>query len=124
MTTALLVPSKLKAWPTLPVINVVPLNSVPLLLSTVSLALPSPGHQLTKPEGAATQLVPGVRWARLCTSVGESALEYITTSSIKPINGNPPTYGVFPIARAGCSDAARVAGLTVVIRLVTKTPSI
>src|SRR5438046_9283316 len=40
-------PSKLNACPTLPAANVAPFCSVPLLPSSISFALPSPGHQLT-----------------------------------------------------------------------------
>src|SRR5205807_3319408 len=56
-TMALLEPSKLKAWPTSPWLNVVPLNSVPLLPLAESVASPSARHQPTKPAGAGTQPV-------------------------------------------------------------------
>src|ERR1035437_3032491 len=50
-------PSKLKAWPTSPAANVAPPRSVPLFVPTRSLALPSPGHQPTRPEGGGVQFV-------------------------------------------------------------------
>src|SRR5437016_723911 len=48
-------PSKLNACPTMPLANVAPFWSVPLLPSAISLALPSPGHQLTSPAGGGVQ---------------------------------------------------------------------
>src|SRR5258708_5507407 len=45
------VPLKLNACPTLPGANVAPPRSVPLLPPLISFAFPSPGHQLTMPEG-------------------------------------------------------------------------
>src|SRR5437870_2229788 len=48
-------PSKLNACPTMPLANVAPFWSVPLLPSCMSLALPSPGHQLTSPAGGGVQ---------------------------------------------------------------------
>src|SRR5439155_11124742 len=48
-------PSKLNACPTMPLANVAPFWSVPLLPSCMSLALLSPGHQLTSPAGGGVQ---------------------------------------------------------------------
>src|SRR6266404_6023772 len=53
------VPLKLNACPTSPGPNVVPPCSTPLLLPTLSFALPSPFHQLTKPEETGAQFVGG-----------------------------------------------------------------
>src|SRR5207247_718306 len=49
-------PSKLKAWSTIPGAKVAPLCNVPLLLPTISLGLPSPGHQLTMSGGGGMQV--------------------------------------------------------------------
>jgi hypothetical protein len=55
MTTAPSAPSKLNVCPTIPAPNVaVPCNE-PLFPSAISVVLPSPGHQLTKPAGGGTQ---------------------------------------------------------------------
>src|SRR5205085_11713678 len=62
-------PSRLKADPTLPTANVAPFSGVPLLLSRMLLALPSPGYHATKPAGAATQ-AGGVVGSVLTTSCG------------------------------------------------------
>jgi hypothetical protein len=51
-TTTAPVPAKLNACPTSPGLK--PTLAVPELLSTISLALPSPGHQLTNPCGGFT----------------------------------------------------------------------
>src|ERR1035438_6263445 len=48
-------PSKLNAEPTSPGANVAPLSSVPLLVPTMSLASPSPGHQAASPGGGEMQ---------------------------------------------------------------------
>src|SRR5580765_4969750 len=48
-TTTAPVPAKLNACPTSPGLK--PTLAVPELLPTMSLPLPSPGHQLTKPDG-------------------------------------------------------------------------
>src|ERR1035438_7705324 len=48
-------PLKLKACPTSPLVKVTPPAKVPLLVPMMSLALPSPGHQLTMPAGGGTQ---------------------------------------------------------------------
>src|SRR5207237_10840943 len=53
-------PSKLNACPTSPGANVAPPCSVPGLLSQISLALPSPGHQETLCEGGGTHDGVGV----------------------------------------------------------------
>ena len=53
-------PSKLNACPTSPGANVAPPCSVPGLLSQISLALPSPGHQETMFEGGGTHDGVGV----------------------------------------------------------------
>src|SRR5947199_271141 len=62
-------PSKLNACPTMPLANVAPFWSVPLLPSCISLALPSPGHQLTSPAGGGVQATINVGqtnfWMRL-----------------------------------------------------------
>src|SRR5207302_67662 len=50
-------PSKLNARPTTPLVKVTPPYKVPEFESATSLALPSPGHQLIRPEGAGVQLV-------------------------------------------------------------------
>src|SRR6266568_9347295 len=54
------IPSKLNACPTSPGAKVVPPCSVPGLPSQISLALPSPGHQLTMPGGGGTHDGVGV----------------------------------------------------------------
>ena len=54
------IPSKLNACPTSPGAKVVPRCSVPGLPSQISLALPSPGHQLTMPGGGGTHDGVGV----------------------------------------------------------------
>ena len=55
-STKLSKPLKLKAWPTSPLVKLVPSNKDAVIAaSTTSLALPSPGHQATKPEGAGVQ---------------------------------------------------------------------
>src|SRR5437879_2125699 len=48
-------PSKLNAWPTNPDPNVTLPANVPGLLPATSVAVPSPFHQLTKPELTGTQ---------------------------------------------------------------------
>jgi hypothetical protein len=49
-------PSKLKACSTNPTsVAVAPLCGVPWFVFTISFEFPSPGHQLTKPEGGGTQ---------------------------------------------------------------------
>src|SRR5580658_5066297 len=48
-------PSKLNASPTSPGAKVTPPTSVPLWPSTISFALPSPGHQAAIPGGVAVQ---------------------------------------------------------------------
>src|SRR6266566_6812756 len=50
-------PSRLKAWPTTPLVKPTPFSSVPLLSSTESLPLPSARHQLIMLDGAGIQLV-------------------------------------------------------------------
>src|SRR6266404_3757155 len=52
-------PSKVKAWPTIPVVNVTPPYKVPELESIESLAFPSPRHQLIKPDEIGAQFVGG-----------------------------------------------------------------
>src|SRR5437764_5255593 len=59
-STESLIPSKLNACPTSPGAKVVPPCSVPRLPSQISLALPSPGHQLTMPGGGGTHDGVGV----------------------------------------------------------------
>src|SRR5882724_3398052 len=51
------VPLRLNAWPTSPATKLTPLERLPGLLSTMSLALPSAAHQLTNPAGGGTQFV-------------------------------------------------------------------
>src|SRR4051794_25076436 len=55
-TVTWLLPLRLKARPTLPAAKVTPIPRVPLSRPRTSLALPSPGHQLTIPAGAAIRL--------------------------------------------------------------------
>src|SRR5439155_22579491 len=43
------------ACPTSPAAKVAPFCSVPLLPPMISIALPSPGHQLTRPDGGGVQ---------------------------------------------------------------------
>src|ERR1039458_5624415 len=50
-------PLRLNACPTTPPVKVTPPGKVPLLLPAMSLALPSPDHQLISPEGGGVQLV-------------------------------------------------------------------
>src|ERR1044071_9500155 len=57
--TDAVMPSKLKLWPTLPGANVTLVESTPEFPPTTSTALPSAGHQLTRPDEAGTQLVGG-----------------------------------------------------------------
>src|ERR1041384_8884065 len=52
------VPGKLNAWLTMPDANEVPFCSVPLLPSCISMAIPSPDHQLNRSFEGWTQ--PGV----------------------------------------------------------------
>src|SRR6266478_5134945 len=59
-STESLIPSKLNACPTSPGAKVVPPCSVPGLPSQISLALPSPGHQLTMSGGGGTHDGVGV----------------------------------------------------------------
>jgi len=49
------VPSKRKPCPTLPGTKLAPPSNVPLFPLTVSVALPSAGHQATSPSGGVTQ---------------------------------------------------------------------
>src|SRR6266404_2064719 len=65
------VPLKLNACPTSPGANVVPPCSTPLLLPTLSFALPSPFHQLTRP--GAVGVHPGAFDATV-----SAALELVT----------------------------------------------
>src|SRR6266568_163738 len=82
------IPSKLNACPTSPGAKVVPRCSVPGLPSQISLALPSPGHQLTMFEGGGTHCglhlpaLPAltIAWISAC----ESARLKYSTSSISP----------------------------------------
>src|ERR1035437_3453027 len=65
METYWFVPLSLNACPTLPLVNVTPLSSVPLLVPATSLPLPSAGHQLTSPEGAGVEVGGGVTGTHL-----------------------------------------------------------
>src|SRR5262245_60546579 len=53
-------PSKLNACPTMPFEKAAPFINVPSFAPTLSVASPSAGHQLTRPDGAGTQLRAGV----------------------------------------------------------------
>src|ERR1700683_2801351 len=53
--TKLFTPFRLNAMPTSPLVKPVPFSNIPLLLPMMSLALPSAGHQLTKPVGSGSQ---------------------------------------------------------------------
>src|SRR6266571_7686217 len=82
------IPSKLNACPTSPGAKVVPRCSVPGLPSQISLALPSPGHQLTMFEGGGTHVglhLPElsaltIAWISAC----DNARLRISTSSTSP----------------------------------------
>src|SRR4051812_42019434 len=84
--------AKLNACPTLPGAKLAPFCAVPLLPPRMSLALPSPVHQLTRFVGSGVHLQvpaePDPYWAR--TSAGDKARLKIWTSSIKPLNGKLP----------------------------------
>src|ERR1035441_162666 len=54
-STYWLVPFRLKACPTSPVTKPTPFCRVPMFVPAESKASPSPAHQLTMPEGGATQ---------------------------------------------------------------------
>src|SRR5882762_7803682 len=74
-------PFRRNACPTLPAANVAPPCSVPLLPSMMSLATPSPGHQLTKPAAGAqalTVIVTGL----LCTTEPKDAPDTNTDATI------------------------------------------
>src|SRR5215475_11308748 len=71
-------PSKLNACPTSPVAKVAPFCGVPLLPSQASLALPSPGQQLTRPlagpkQVEATAFIASVRLAPVSVNEWPSA---------------------------------------------------
>src|ERR1035437_6588073 len=61
LVTILLTPLKLNAWPTSPAANATPPSKTPLLVPVMSCALPSPGHQATKPDGEGTQSAANAR---------------------------------------------------------------
>src|SRR5213083_594162 len=56
-STYWLMPLNENACATTPGANKTPLTRLPLLLPTMSFALPSPGHQLTSPDGGLQQVV-------------------------------------------------------------------
>src|SRR5262252_1620974 len=80
------VPAKLKACPTLPGVKLMPLSTVPSAPPTLSLALPSPGHQLTNPAGIAVQeMAPVVpRYTSMMEFIGLS-LTIVTGPLEKPL---------------------------------------
>src|ERR1039458_1744104 len=87
-------PLRLNACPTTPLVKVTPPGKVPLLVPAMSLALPSPDHQLTKPEGGGVQLV------RSADAVRAIMAEIIAPSRI-------------PGVRTGLDDVIRIFILTI-----------
>src|SRR5581483_4618186 len=74
------VPSKLKACPTRPAaLAVAPPCKVPLFVLPMSWAFPSPGHQLTSPEGGGTHAGAGLT-VREATALVTDPLEFVTTT--------------------------------------------
>src|SRR5258707_7487508 len=63
--TWLSLPSKLNACPTSPGAKVAPPSSVPELPPTRSLAVPSPGHQLTRQDCAGRQRCTVMVWLQV-----------------------------------------------------------
>src|SRR6266446_5085778 len=89
------VPLKLNPCPTLPLANVAPPRSVPVLPWIRSLPLPSAGHQPTRPEGAGRHTV-GAGFTMTFTCAGAT----------------DPTVAVI-VAVPGATDVTTPVGLTV-----------
>src|SRR2546421_12139334 len=75
-----LVPSNVNDCPTTPAaLAVAPPCSVPLFVPVISLALPSPGHQPTRPATGPTQL-PGALTVSVATTLVTAPDTFVTTT--------------------------------------------
>src|SRR5262245_51685935 len=106
-TPELVLASKLNANPTMPAANVAPPCSAPLLLSMISSALPSPGHQATMPEGGGTQGGGAPVGTPECSLLADRARMLPARFEARWLSRNPPSVRQTPVRRNATPSKTR-----------------